>query len=100
MSDLITTTRDAGRNAVLTTYFGARVGARRAASAIAERAKDPTGQTAAEDMGVLLLVAMIIAAIVLLHVPDHIAGGIDTLVNNIKTGEKPAGGTAAPAPTP
>jgi hypothetical protein len=96
MSELITTTRDAGRNAVLTTYFGAR----RAASAIAERAKDPTGQTAAEYMGVLLLVAMIIAAIVLLKVPQHIADGIDGLVNNIKTGSDPKGGTAPPAATP
>jgi len=96
MSDLITTTRDAGREATITMYFGVR----RAGRVLADRAKDPTGQTAAEYMGVLLLVAMIIAAIVLLHVPDHIAGGIDGLVNNIKTGEKPAGGTAAPAPTP
>jgi|1186.fasta_scaffold947581_2 hypothetical protein len=96
MSDLITTTRDAGREAAIATYFGVR----RAGRALAERAKDPTGQTAAEYMGVLLLVAMIISAIVLLHVPDNIAKAINGLVDNISKGDNPKGGTAAPAATP
>jgi hypothetical protein len=97
MSDLITTTRDAGREAAIATFFGVR----RAGHALAERAKDPTGQTAAEYMGVLFLVAMIIAAIVLLKVPQTIADGINGLINNISTGTDPkAGGGAKPVATP
>ena len=50
-------------------------------------------------MGVLFLVAMIIAAIVLLKVPQTIADGINGLVNNISTGTDPkAAGPTAPKP--
>jgi hypothetical protein len=87
MSDLITTAQDAAREAAIATYFGVR----RAGTALAERAKDSEGQTAAEYMGVLLLVAAIIAAIIALHVPDHVASGIDGLIDKIKnTGSEPA----------
>jgi hypothetical protein len=95
MSNLITTTRDAGRNAVIAGYFGVR----RAGHVLADRAKDPTGQTAAEYMGVLFLVAMIIAAIVLLKVPQTIADGINGLVNNISTGTDPKAGAGTTPPT-
>ena len=85
MSDLITTTRDAGREAAIATFFGVR----RAGHALARRAKDPTGQTAAEYMGVLFLVAMIIAALVVMKVPKHIADGIDGLITTISNGDDP-----------
>jgi hypothetical protein len=96
MSNIITTTRDAGRETAIAAYFGVR----RAGRVLAERAKDPTGQTAAEYMGVLFLVAMIIAAIVLLKVPQTIADGINGLVNNISTGTDPKAGGAKPVATP
>jgi hypothetical protein len=85
MSDLITTTQDATREACLATYFGAR----RAGQALVERARDSTGQTAAEYMGVLFLVAAIITAIIALKVPGHIATGIQSIVDSIG-GKAPA----------
>ena len=43
-------------------------------------------------MGILLLVSMIIAAIIALKVPDHVASGIDGLIDKIKGGGGEAGG--------
>ena len=84
MSNLITTTRDAGRNAVITGYFGVR----RAGHVLADRAKDPTGQTAAEYMGVLLVVSVIIAGVAQTHIGDQIVEKMKSLIDDI------AGGTS------
>jgi hypothetical protein len=88
MSDLVTTTQDAVREASIATYFGVK----RTGAKIVERVKDPTGQTAAEYMGVLLLIALIVGALVALNVPNTVAQGIKDIVNEIK------GGGRAPAP--
>jgi hypothetical protein len=85
MSDLITTTQDATREALISAYFGVRG----AGVALVERAKQQEGQTAAEYMGVLFLVAAIITAIIGLKVPGHIATGIQSIVDSIG-GKAPA----------
>lgn len=54
-----------------------------------ERVREQRGQTAAEYMGVLVLVAMIIAALVTLKVPQHVADGINNLIDDIYRGEDP-----------
>jgi Flp pilus assembly pilin Flp len=76
MSDLITTTT---REASIQTLFAVR----RASAALARRAKDPTGQTAAEYMGVLLLVALIIVAVVGTGVAGKISGAVSGAVDQI-----------------
>jgi Flp pilus assembly pilin Flp len=83
MSDFISTTQTATRDACVALF----VGMQSLGQNLAERAKDQKGQTAAEYMGVLFLVAAIIAAIMALHVPDHIANGIKKIVDGM-------GGTA------
>jgi Flp pilus assembly pilin Flp len=70
MSDLITTAQDNYRNACIEAFVGLQSMGR----AIAERSKDSRGQTAAEYMGVLLLVSVIIVAVV--------KGGIDTKIRD------------------
>ena len=95
MSDFISTSQDAVRDVCIATY----VHTRNAVHRVAERAKENPGQTAAEYMGVLFLVAMIIAAIVLLKVPQTIADGINGLVNNISTGTDPKAGAGTTPPT-
>lgn len=47
------------------------------------------GQTAAEYLGIILLVAVVIAAVVGSGVAGDIAGRIKDLVGNIGKGEKP-----------
>jgi Flp pilus assembly pilin Flp len=92
MSDLITTTEDFAREACIQTLFGVR----RAGTALAQRAKDPRGQTAAEYMGVLLLVALIIVAVVGTGVAGKIAGAVSGAVDQI-TSQNPG---AAPKGDP
>ena len=58
MSDLITTTQDTYRNACIMTLVTLLT----AGTGLVERARDPRGQTAAEYMGVILLVSLIILA--------------------------------------
>ena len=79
MSDLITTTQDAYRNACLDAYFGAR----NFVASLEKRAKDEEGQTAAEYMGVLLLISVIIAAVVKSKPGEEIGRQIGTLVKKI-----------------
>ena len=60
MSDFITTTQDAYRSACIATF----VTLISAGKGVAERVKDEArGQTAAEYMGVLLIVAAVVAAV-------------------------------------
>ncbi len=60
MSDFISTSQDAVRDVCIATF----VQARSLMHTVAERAKENPGQTAAEYMGVLLLIAVIIAAVI------------------------------------
>ena len=75
MSDITTTTQDTYRNACITAYSFL-------ASAM-ERAKENRGQTAAEYMGVLLLVAVIITAVVGSGVGSDLAGFLKDKVKAI-----------------
>jgi pilus assembly protein Flp/PilA len=54
-----------------------------------DRARDERGQTAAEYMGVLLIVGLIIFAIVELEVAQTIAEAVEDMVNDISGGENP-----------
>lgn len=63
-----------------------------------QRARDERGQTAAEYMGILLLVAVIIAAVVVSGIPGQIKGAIEGIITDISTGSKPEGVEGAPAP--
>ena len=92
MSDLITTTQDTFRDACI---------ARSAPSArrprVAERAKDD-GQTAAEYMGILLLVSAILVAIFTLaprHDDQGRGQGRDRRHHQQRQGLAPAGAAAA-----
>jgi Flp pilus assembly pilin Flp len=81
MSDLITSSQDAYRNACIAT-FCALIGA-------AQRLKDEArGQTAAEYMGVLLLVGAIITVVVTSGVGGHIQKAIFDAITNISN-QKP-----------
>jgi pilus assembly protein Flp/PilA len=85
MSDLFTTTQDAYRSACIATF----VTLVSAGHGLAERVKDETrGQTAAEYMGVLLLVAAIITVVVTAGVGTTIKNAIVDQINDIK-GAKP-----------
>ena len=68
MSDIITTAQDAGREAAIRL--------RVAMHDLAERAKEQRGQTAAEYMGILLIISLIIAALFTAGVGEKIAGGV------------------------
>jgi Flp pilus assembly pilin Flp len=57
--------------------------------AVTERAREQRGQTAAEYMGILLIVAMIIGALFSLGVHTMIRDAVEGFINNIKSGESP-----------
>jgi Flp pilus assembly pilin Flp len=57
--------------------------------AVTERAREQRGQTAAEYMGILLIVAMIIGALFSLGVHTMIKDAVEGFINNIKSGESP-----------
>ena len=59
-----------------------------AGKALAERARDQRGQTAAEYMGLLFVIALIIGALISLEVPQDIAKAADGLVGDISKGGK------------
>jgi hypothetical protein len=58
------------------------------AHSVAERAREQRGQTAAEYMGILLIVALIIGALVSLDVDGKIKTAVGDFINNIKNGDK------------
>ena len=62
-----------------------------AAHAIAARGREERGQISAEFMGLLFIVALIIAAIVALDIDEDISKAVDGFIGNIKKGEKPEG---------
>ena len=57
---------------------------------IVERAREERGQTAAEYMGILLIVALIIGAIVTVGIGNKIADLIDGMITSISSGDKKA----------
>ena len=59
-----------------------------AGHALAERAREQRGQTAAEYMGILLIVALIIGALVSLDVDGKISGYVGDFIDNISKGDK------------
>jgi Flp pilus assembly pilin Flp len=75
MSDIITTAQDTGRDVAIR--------ARLAMSDLVARAKDQQGQTAAEYMGILLIVSLIIAALITAGVAGDIATKVDELIGKI-----------------
>jgi Flp pilus assembly pilin Flp len=88
MSDLITSSQDAYRNACIAT-FCALISAGHGVAGGAHRLKDEArGQTAAEYMGVLLLVGAIITIVVTSGVGTHIKDAIWSAVDNISA-QKP-----------
>jgi hypothetical protein len=82
MSNLITTTQDSIRDRAIDVYFGAQA----MLEGLAERAREDRGQTAAEYMGVLLVVSVIIAAVSTTGIGGEIVARLSTLVQNIGTG--------------
>ena len=83
MSDLITTTQDNFRGQCIDLY----VGMRSMLDTIAERARENRGQTAAEYMGVLLVVSVIIAAVATTGIGDDIKDRLGELVEMIGKGD-------------
>jgi hypothetical protein len=89
MSDITTTSRELA--------IRARVAMQDVAGRtrdLVERARDERGQTAAEYMGVLLLVSLIIAALFTSSIGDWITNGVGDLVNDIANGESDGANTA------
>jgi Flp pilus assembly pilin Flp len=95
MSDLTTTAQDTIREACIQTLGAVQ----RAGRAVAKRVNDPTGQTAAEYMGILLLISAIIVAIFGLHLNTTISDAVNKAVNDIinSGGGDAGGGGAKPA---
>ena len=60
---------------------------------LVERTREERGQTAAEYMGVLLLVSLIIAALFTSSIGDWIKNGVGDLVNDIANGRKDGANT-------
>ncbi|MDA0163521.1 hypothetical protein OM076_24825 [Solirubrobacter ginsenosidimutans] len=86
MSDLTTSTvQDTFREACIQTLGAVQ----RAGHAVAKRVNDPTGQTAAEYMGILLLISAILVAIFTLKLDNQIKlavkGAIDDIISNGKS---------------
>jgi Flp pilus assembly pilin Flp len=81
MSNLIHSAQDTLRKQCIEVFV--------ALEAIADRAREQRGQTAAEYMGILFIVAAIIVAIVSMHLDNAIAGRLSKLVTAIGDGVKP-----------
>lgn len=75
MSDLLTTAQDTVRDRCIEAYVSLL--------AFAERARDQRGQTAAEYMGVLVVVAAIITAVATTEIGDTIRQAAVNLINQI-----------------
>jgi hypothetical protein len=79
MSDLITTTQDTYRDKCIGLY----VGMLSAIDTLQERARENRGQTAAEYMGVLLVVAAVITAVATTNIGDEIKNQAVRLVKKV-----------------
>ena len=60
--------------------------------ALARRAREQRGQTAAEYMGILLVVAVIIGAVATSGIGGKISDLIGTMIDSISSGDKKAPG--------
>jgi hypothetical protein len=80
MSDVITTIQDLYRELCIQAH-GAGV-------ALRNRLEDQRGQTAAEYMGILLVVAVIVAALIAADVDGRIARAANTMVDKIAGGKE------------
>jgi Flp pilus assembly pilin Flp len=88
MSELITTAQDSFRDTCIDAY----VGFESFVLGLARRARENRGQTAAEYMGVLLVVSVIIAAVAKTQVGDDIVKKLSDLVGDIAGGKSGKGG--------
>jgi Flp pilus assembly pilin Flp len=82
MSELVTTTQDSFRDHCIEAY----VGVQSFVKGLVERARNADGQTAAEYMGVLLVVSVIIAGVATTGIGDDIVKKMSHLVDQISTG--------------
>ena len=82
MSDLIVTTQDSIRDRAIDAYFGVAT----MLDGMIERSRENRGQTAAEYMGVLLVVSVIIAAVAATPIGSEIVTRLSQLVTSIGTG--------------
>jgi hypothetical protein len=82
MSDVTTSAQDTARELAIR----ARVAMHDIAAQVAERAKQERGQTAAEYMGILLIVSVIIAALFGSGIGDLIVRAAKNLVGDIGEG--------------
>ena len=80
MSDFTTTMQNAYRELCIQMHG--------AAVALRNRVEDQRGQTAAEYMGILLVVAVIIGALIAAKVHTHIADAANTMVDKIAGGKE------------
>jgi Flp pilus assembly pilin Flp len=87
MSDITTTAQDTARELAIRARVAMHDVAGRARE-VAERSREERGQTAAEYMGVLLLVSLIIAALFTSSVGDWIKNGVSDLVDDVANGRK------------
>ena len=88
MSDTTTSTvQDTFREACIQTLGAIQ----RAGHAVAKRANDQTGQTAAEYMGILLLISAIIVAVFSLKldqtIKNAVKGAVDGIINAAPKGD-------------
>jgi Flp pilus assembly pilin Flp len=87
MSELITTAQDSFRDHCVEAYVGLEA----LVVGLAQRVRENRGQTAAEYMGVLLVVSVIIAAVANTKVGDQIVGKLKSLVDDIAGGNSGKG---------
>lgn len=76
------------RDAALRTYSTIKVQASDLGSRVRERLADETGQTAAEYMGIIVLIGFILAAIFALDIDDTISDQIGAVVDAIAGGDE------------
>ncbi len=92
MSNLITTANDKSVELQIRSVSAVRDMARRAS----ERLNSEEGQTAAEYLGVLVLIAAIVAAFISLNIGGKIAGAVGSAIDNITNGGGGGGGGKPP----
>ena len=83
MSDLITTAQDKFRAECIEAY----VGLQSYVASLRERSREDRGQTAAEYMGILFVVALIIVAVVGSGAADTIKTRVHDIVDHISHGQ-------------
>jgi hypothetical protein len=87
MSNIVTTAQDSFRSQCIEAFVGLQTFAK----GLAERARTADGQTAAEYMGVLLVVSVIIAAVATTGIGSQIVGKMTHLVDQISSGKSGKG---------